>query len=265
MIDTYRLPTAPQSIGRVLDAGTQLFMLAFPRVVGLALAAQFALFVPQIIASLLGKTLAFDSGTALVMVLYLGATIAFIGPYMGVIVRSWRIANGDDIAAGAAAHAGYRLGLRWLGASIMYSFAIMAGFVLLIVPGIYLAAALSLYFVLLVAENCSARASLSRSRELMRGHWWRAVTILTVPLVLVMIVMLVVEVLPMFVFGMDFSNGKVTASPLLQLLAGTIGALLNGLLTPWTLSVMIALYNDLRLRREGDDLSQRLASLSASA
>lgn len=265
MANTYRLPSTPQSIGRVLDAGTALFMVAFPRIVGLALAAQFAIFVPQIIAVLLGKTLGFDRATALVMVLYLGATLAFIGPYMGVIVRTWRIANGDDISAGDATHAGYRLGLRWLGASLMYSFAIMAGFVLLIVPGIYLAAALSLYFVLLVAENCSARASLSRSRELMRGHWWRAVTVLSVPLVLVMIVMLVVEVLPMLVFGMDFSNGKVTASPLLQLLAGTIGALLNGLLTPWTLSVMIALYHDLRLRREGDDLRQRLAGLSITA
>ena len=264
MAETHRLPTTPQSVGRVIDAGTRLFTASLSRLVGLALISQLALFAPQIILLMLGKTLEFGSATALTVVLYVGAMIAFAGPYLGVLVRAWRISNGEDLSFGDAAFAGYRVGLRWFAASFMYALAVLVGTILLIIPGIYLAVALLLYTVVIVAENCTAGASLSRSRQLVRGHWWRSLTVISVPLVLIVVVSIVIEVLPLFMLSIDFSKGEVNASPLLQLSIGAVSALLNGLLTPWSITVAIALYNDLRLRREGDDLSQRLSGLSAA-
>ena len=79
------------------------------------------------------------------------------------------------------------------------------------------------------------------------------------------VVLIVVQVLPLFIFGVDISGGDFKPSSLVEFLSGALGTLLNGLLMPWNISVMLLLYHDLRLRREGEDLSQRLAGLSATA
>lgn len=264
MTDTYHLPTAPQTIGRVLDAGTKLFMASFSRVVALALVAQFAMFVAQMLVPYLSSDTSLSS-ISLSLVVVVVAIIAGVGPYLAVTLRSWRIANGEDMSAGAAVRSGYRRAPRVILAGLFYGMVVMGGLILLVIPGIYLAGALALFLAPLLFENAGARASLSRSRQLMRGNWWRGVTVLTVPAVLVAVVLVVAQILPLFVFGMDFLSGDFTPSPLMEFLSGAVGMVLQGLLMPWNTGVMIALYNDLRLRREGDDLSQRLAGLSASS
>lgn len=263
MTDIYRLPTMPQSIGRVLDAGTKLYLVSFSRVVGLALLAQLAMFVPQLLSLGLATDSTLGSGTMSMIALSAVAVIVGVGPYMAVVARSWRIANGDDMSADDALRMGFRRIPRVILAGIYYGLVVGLGFVLLIIPGIYLAGALALFGAPLMFENTGAAASLSRSRELMRGHWWRGTTVLTVPLILVTAVLIVIQLLPLFVHGIDISSGDFKPTPLMEFLSGAVGMLLNGLLGPWSIGVTLVLYNDLRLRREGDDLSQRLADLSA--
>lgn len=265
MTDTYRLPTAPQTIGRVLDAGTKLYLASFSRVVALALVAQFAMFVPQIFVHALSTGTSMTAGSLSMMGIAVLAVIVGVGPYLAVVLRSWRIANGDDMPAGDAVRSGFRRIPRVILAGIFYGLVVILGLVLLVIPGIYMAGALALFLAPLLFENAGARASLSRSRELMRGHWWRGSTVLAVPLILVTVVLIVVQLLPLFIFGMEISSGDFKPTPLMELLSSAVGMFLNGLLAPWSIGVMIALYNDLRLRREGDDLSQRLAGLSAPA
>ena len=53
---------------------------------------------------------------------------------------------------------------------------------LLLLLAVGIGAWLSLAWAWRVDLSHGARASLSRSRALMRGHWWRGVTVLTVPL-----------------------------------------------------------------------------------
>lgn len=265
MTDIYRLPTAPQTIGRVLDAGTKLYLASFSRVVALALIGQFAMLVPQMVSHGFSKGTWLGADSLSIVGLAAVAVIASVGPYLAVVQRSWRIANGDDMPAADALRAGFRGIPRVILAGIAYGLVVSLGFLLLIIPGIYLAGALALFLAPLIFENAGALASLSRSRELMRGHWWRGTTVLAVPLILVTVVMLVIQLLPLFMFGIDTSSGDFKPTPLMEFLSGVIGMFLSGLLGPWSIGVMIALYNDLRLRREGDDLSQRLAGLSATS
>ena len=269
MAETYRLPTAPQTIGHVLDAGTKLFMASFSRVVALALLAQLAMFVPQIFTHFSGLPASSTSGSwlrvGLVVAAYIVAGGLYAGLYLAAVLRSWRIANGDDMPAGNAVRSGYRRTPRAILAGLFYGMVVVGGFVLLVIPGIYLMGALALFVAPLLFENVGARASLSRSLQLMRGNWWRGVTVLSVPLILATVVLIVVQLLPLFVFSIDISSGDFEPTPLMELLSSAAGMFLNGLLTPWSIGVTIALYNDLRLRREGDDLSQRLAGLSAPA
>src|SRR5204862_6902693 len=65
---------------------------------------------------------------------------------------------------------------RWgavLAAVILGGLAMLAGFIAFVIPGIWLA--VSLYFAsqAVVAEGHSPMDALRRSRELVRGQWWR--------------------------------------------------------------------------------------------
>jgi TRAP-type C4-dicarboxylate transport system permease large subunit len=56
---------------------------------------------------------------------------------------------------------------------VLSALAIFAGFICLIVPGIYLGVALYFSAQAVVAEDRSPIEALRRSRELVRGQWWR--------------------------------------------------------------------------------------------
>ena len=58
------------------------------------------------------------------------------------------------------------------GASILAAIGIGIGFVLLIVPGLYLLTIWSLIVPVIVLENRGALESFGRSRDLVRGHGW---------------------------------------------------------------------------------------------
>jgi hypothetical protein len=81
--------------------------------------------------------------------------------------------NGDEPSAGWSIQRGFE---RWgavLAAIVLGGLATAAGFILLIIPGIWLA--VSLYFAsqAVVAEDRSPVEALRRSRDLVRGQWWR--------------------------------------------------------------------------------------------
>jgi hypothetical protein len=77
-------------------------------------------------------------------------------------------------------HAGARAFPRVLGAVVAYVAGVMAGFVLLIVPGIWLA--VRCYFAAQTAaiEGLGPGAAMRRSSDLVRGMWWRTLGCLAV-------------------------------------------------------------------------------------
>jgi len=62
------------------------------------------------------------------------------------------------------------LPLMWIG--ILQFVIILGGFILLIIPGIYLAVALMFSQILLVSEGVRGSKALQMSRELIKGRWW---------------------------------------------------------------------------------------------
>ena len=59
-----------------------------------------------------------------------------------------------------------------LGSGVLYFLIIILGVLLLILPGIFAAIALSLYSIVIIREKASAQESLRRSYELTKGKWW---------------------------------------------------------------------------------------------
>lgn len=72
-------------------------------------------------------------------------------------------------------------------AGLLAGLAISVGFVLLVVPGLFLLTILSLVAPAIVVEGCGVGASFSRSRELVRGHGWTVFGVVLVAMLLTVV------------------------------------------------------------------------------
>lgn len=132
---------------------------------------------------------------------------------------------------------------------VLGGFLTVLGFLLLIVPGIYLAVSFAVALPVLMTEGLRGRKALGRSRRLVKGRWWRTAILLVIAGLLISIV-----------------GGGITAavsaltlgSPddpvvvfMVGALAGTLGALVT---TPFSAAYHTVLYFDLRVRQEAFDL-----------
>ena len=140
-----------------------------------------------------------------------------------------------------------RLG-RLIGLSILMGLGLTLGFVLCIVPGVWLAVAWSLAFVALVAEDLGATAALRRSYSLVRGRFWPTFGVLLIAFVINTVVDQIVSI--PFAIGSFFSADSVIGFTL-----SAIAAIISDVITtPFVAAVFVLVYFDLRVRKEGFDL-----------
>jgi hypothetical protein len=83
------------------------------------------------------------------------------------------LASGDVPSVGDALRAGARVFPRVVGAVVVYVAAVLAGFILLIIPGVWMA--IRGYFAAqaAVVDAAGPAGALRRSSELVAGNWWR--------------------------------------------------------------------------------------------
>jgi hypothetical protein len=128
-----------------------------------------------------------------------------------------------------------------------------------VVLAIYLWGRLQLWMVALFAEDAGTLRALSISWGLIEGHWWRATMILTVGIIIVAVVSVVFG----FVGGLVYIVHPVNP---MSLIMGNqvITAIERVFVTPMIPAVLVAMYYDFKLRREGGDLAARTKSLQTS-
>lgn len=78
-------------------------------------------------------------------------------------------------------------------AGLVTGLGIVAGLVLLIIPGLFLLTIWAVVIPVVVVERSAVFAALSRSRELVRGHGWQVFGVLVVILVIAMVASLVIS------------------------------------------------------------------------
>jgi hypothetical protein len=105
--------------------------------------------------------------------------------------------------------------------------------------------------------------ALTGSHKLVWGNWWRSAAILTVGFILVIVIYLAVGLVigvvsPFIGLGLDDVVMYSLVSGML------IGVLMNVLVMPFFTALLIALYWDLKLRKEGGDLAARVGALNAA-
>jgi len=148
---------------------------------------------------------------------------------------------------------GYRFGLArfWsiVLVGLLCALVVMGGLILFVIPGIYFGFRLALSEQVLVIEGHRGRAALSRSWNLVKGHWWHVFGALIVTALLT-----------------GFISGIFTAPFDSNLALSAIGQTIARVITmPYTAIVGVLLYLDIRVRKERYDPQQLEADLASSA
>jgi hypothetical protein len=272
----YTRPTRPHDIGGVLDDAVRLYRASFSRCWGLALVggvlgAAFGLYAT--LHSGLGGTASQLTGAgaaaAMVRLRAMERSPGLWGSYLlilltwliiraALIARQNAIATGNDDTAGSALALGLRQLPAMIVAGIVWGIMILVGFVVLFIPGVWLWGQLQLWLVAMTAEGIGPFKALGRSWTLVEHHWWRTSTTVGVAIVIVWVLSLLGGVgsgLGVYFFRTD---------PALALLLGQlIGAAINIFTMPMLTAALVAIYHDLRLRRDGGDLAARVSTLQA--
>lgn len=131
------------------------------------------------------------------------------------------------------------------------------GFMLCLLPGIWLAVMWSMTVPVLAVEKLGPSASLGRSWRLVKNRFWPVLGVLA----LSFLISLVIQSVFSFAITASFLFSG-TVSLEVQALVNTISRVL---VTPFTASVFAVLYFDLRVRQEGFDLERMAAAIGQPA
>jgi hypothetical protein len=136
-----------------------------------------------------------------------------------------------------------------LWVTLLYWLGIAAGFVCLVVPGIWLSIAWSVAVPALLFEGCKGHKALGRSFALVKDRWWPTCAAIVLGYLLASVVGGILQgliVVPVFGSSAGDSTAIVANG-----IATTVSAII---VTPFQAALAAVIYYDLRVRKEGFDL-----------
>lgn len=263
-------PEQPQTIGGVLDTTFQLYKKSIGKVWLLCLIGAIGGALPSLYMAMTGAGTPSNPTAVLAMI----GSPGWWGMYViAMLLSLWTMAAcyrmqeaiGTDspmTLAGALTSSASRLPILFL-TMILFGIAVTVGMLLLVIPGLILMVSLLLCFTLVVLEDKGPVDSLTGSHRLIWGNWWRTTAILTVgfaiAIVLYVAIGLVIGiVIPIVGIG---STNPLLFGMITGLVVGVLAALL---LTPFYIALLLAVYWDLKLRKEGGDLAARVGALGTA-
>jgi hypothetical protein len=137
--------------------------------------------------------------------------------------------------------------LIWLGFLIAVGLGLSA--VALLIPFIWLGVSWSIAFPVLIAEGERGTGALRRSFRLVRGRWWPTFGALALGFMFQFFVGLVFGI-PLSLLAQRWDSGSVAAIAVRTVVSVTSSVIT----TPFMAAVLVLIYFDLRVRKEGFDL-----------
>ncbi len=238
----------PLSFGEILDQAFKLLRDHF-RVL---IAITGCFYVPYSLITALSRTANAGSGGefgAILVGLVSSLVMGAVAPLVQLATMS--AVSDAYLRAPSTVGGAYRIALKayvpYMGTSLLMILALTGLVLLLFVPAIYFGVSWSLIGPLMIVEHTAGRAALKRSRALTKGHWWRTLGVVFVPL-----------------FVISFAQiGLSTVLGAIPFLGGALIGAVQATTAAYTSVVLIVLYVDLRCRKEDFDL-QMLASQVAA-
>lgn len=265
-------PAQPQSIGGVLDTTFQLYKASVVKLIPLS--------VLLVIASCLQYIYIFASGGSVnpadptAMINMMTSWGYWLSLLAGVIGSTWitaaaylkiaAIGSAGDLGVGGALQASLPRLPALFVMLILFSLAVAIGMLLLLIPGIILMVSLLLCYPTALFDNKGPVSALTESHRLVWGNWWRTFVMFSVGLIVLIVIYLVVAMIVGVIAPLLMIGGAGADDVALYALVsiGLIFLFLSLLLTPFYISLGIAIYWDLKLRKDGGDLAARAGALN---
>ena len=251
----------PMGIGEILSTALQLYRRHWRTLLTIAAVVVVPLTLLQYLLGDLVRTQGETTRNGVVETASWSVGIAGLLAALAAILM-YLVLTGAITRAVAAEVAGedpsveqsYRFGFHRLGSvllvSVLVGLATIAGFILFIIPGIWIGVRLAVSVEALVVEGRRGTQAMGRSWELVGGHWWHAFGALVVAGLLTGVVNAVITT--------PFSN----TSWFVQAVAAAVATVIT---LPYGVLVGVLLYLDLRARKEQLTLERLRTDLQASA
>jgi hypothetical protein len=271
-------PQRPLSIGEIVDAAFRIFRATVVKCLLYALLAVIAQQLPNIYSLLRGRGL---TGSILASMhdpvwvsLYVAGTLVGVLLWSAILLRQYAMATGGEAGAGQALGTALRrlpamvlLGVLcgaaigwWFLPGLLFSRPLrVLVWVLMAVPASLVMVALSVAWTTLLVSGRGPAASIAHSWRLTSGSLWRLTGVYTVGLFIVLVIYFVLGVVTTLVSVLLARDdiAVITAA------MGTLVVIMTAVATPFYCALALAVFGDLRVRREGTDLAQRIAAAAA--
>jgi hypothetical protein len=251
------LATAPQSIGGVLDAGFKLFSASLKQVFFLAAGAAL-LYAPF---AVMVRRAAVEGGAAAIgRIVPIGILLGIVAlvVWAAILVRLDAAAHDRTVPVGEAFSIGLRRAPALFVASLLYSFAMVLGMFLLVIPGMIIMVYWLFGPIATVTESQGPIASLGYSFNIVRGHWWRTAALLTIIGILALVLYFVVGLVAGLAVAVNVD--QIAQGQMPWYIDFILNPLISGIASPLLYSLVLATFYDLQLRHEGADLAERIAA-----
>lgn len=251
-----QLQLRPLGVGEIVDATFTVYRRRFGPMFAIAVVL---VFIPFLV-SLVGGCSLDSGGTATC-----SSPIGWLGYLVGTIGSVVAGVAAILVAAGAYADVpsdwrnATRIGIRRtvgiILASIVAGLLIAIGFVLVIVPGIFVAVSLAVVWEALIIEGIGPMESIKRSWRLVAGERWRVFGAGLLVIILAAIVFGIVSA----VVWLILSSGLGVSGGMAGYLTQQVATLLS---IPLTAALGTVIYLDLRVRKESLSTDELTAALS---
>lgn len=192
-------------------------------------------------------------GFVLLMLIMMGVAMALAIP---LLIVAFAVGFATGLSHSSAGGVGGHL----VGLGIIFILGIAA-----VVAMSYVTVRLQLWQPAIFADNDSAPASIGRSWRLVGGHWWRTTVILFVGGIVIAVLGYLVPWLVGLAFGVFRAHAAGLPGALRTLRLIQVFAQATRMVTlPLTTALSLAIYHDLKLRREGADLAARTEALGGA-
>lgn len=268
-------PSQPQTIGGVLDTTFQLYKASVVKMIPLSLLMVIAGSPQSIYMFMRGASAGGNPADPLAMLAMMQGGGYWLAACVGIIGSMWMLSaaylkihalgTGGDLGIGTAvAQALTRLPAVILMV-ILFGIALTIGLILLLIPGLILMVSLGLCFAAALFDGKGPIDALTESHRLVWGNWWRTAAILTVGFIIIFVIYLIAGMIIGVITPLVVLGGGTDNVLLISLVSGLlVGVLMSLLVTPFYISLAIAIYWDLKLRKDGGDLAARVGALNAA-
>ncbi|HEY6824770.1 MAG TPA: hypothetical protein VI195_10040 [Steroidobacteraceae bacterium] len=276
------VPYPPQrqlSIGEVLDLSFRIYRATLVRCLLFATCGVIAGELAGIYALIKGGSLPRATGGMAAMLAQLRdptfVTLYIVGLVLTLLFYAAVLLRERAIITGGSGDAELAVALRRLPALIGLLVLVALGFCMSFVPAAvtggalrallisvaaialcYAVVAISCAQTILLIDEEGPASSLARSWRLTSGSFWRLSLIYSVALIILLALYAVIGAVAGFLAA-AFAHGDVA---MVTAFAQVIGIILGALATPFYAALALAVLADLKVRKEGTDLAQRISA-----